>query len=140
MPVPAQAGPSPPVEFGLATFNALSLLDRDTSAHSAGLHGSTGRVRMLCASLDAAHVGLAGLQECRTLRGSMRCSGFTRLASGRDEHACFGVELWIRDGSCFDASKAVVLHAEPTFMIVSPPFLGGPLKILVAHGPHRAHS
>ena len=140
MPVPAQAGPSPPVEFGLATFNALSLLDRDTSAHSAGLHGSTGRVRMLCASLDAAHVGLAGLQECRTLRGSMRCSGFTRLASGRDEHACFGVELWIRDGSCFDASKAVVLHAEPTFMIVSLPFLGGPLKILVAHGPHRAHS
>ena len=139
-PEPASKGTAVSVDFGLATFNALSLLDRDASTHAAGLHGATGRVRMLCASLDAAQVCLAGLQECRTFRGSTRCSHFTRLASGRDEHACFGVELWIRDHSCFDALKAVVLHAEPTFMIVSLPFFGNPLKILVAHCPHRAHS
>ncbi|CAE7573770.1 unnamed protein product [Symbiodinium sp. CCMP2592] len=128
------------ISIELATFNVLSLLDPGASSHAAGLHGATGRVRLLCESLDHHGMHLVGLQECRTFQGTARCSGFVRLASGRDDNACFGVELWIRDGSPFDSRKAVVLHAEPTFLIASLSLAGEPVKVLVAHAPHRAHT
>ena len=123
-----------------ASFNALSLLDTQPDSHAAGLHGATGRVKLLCESLESFGVHLAGIQECRTLPGTMLCRGFHRFASGRDENACYGVELWVAANGPFDPRAVTVLHKEPTFLLAGLPFLGGTLRVLVAHGPHRVHS
>ena len=123
-----------------ASFNALSLLDTQPDSHAAGLHGATGRVKLLCESLESFGVHLGGIQECRTLPGTMLCRGFHRFASGRDENACYGVELWVAANGPFDPRAVTVLHKEPTFLLAGLPFLGGTLRVLVAHGPHRVHS
>ncbi|CAE7410216.1 unnamed protein product [Symbiodinium natans] len=125
----------------IATFNVLSLLDPlPVRESSSGLHGIIGRVNLLRASLEAKGVHIAGLQECRTPEGVMRCGPFLRLASGCEEGSRFGVELWLHDASPILASSAVVLHAEPTLLVVSAYFHCSRLNILVAHAPHRAHT
>ncbi|CAE7216133.1 unnamed protein product, partial [Symbiodinium sp. CCMP2456] len=128
------------MQLCLASFNALSLLDTDPSSHAAGLHGETGRVKLLCESLRSHGVDAAGIQECRTPRGSMACRGYCRFAAGRDANACYGVELWLAEDGIFDSSAVTVFHAEPTFLVAGVPFQGGSLRFLVAHGPHRAHT
>ena len=124
----------------LASFNALSLLERMPNSHAAGLHGETGRVKLLCSAFSEHGVSLAGLQECRTPKSSMYCQGYHRFASGRDDNACYGCELWVSDKGVFDPKSVTVLHAEPTCLLASLSFLGRPLRVLVAHGPHRVHS
>ena len=124
----------------LASFNALSLLDRMPNSHAAGLHGETGRVKLLCSAFAAHGIDLAGVQECRTPKGSFVCQGYRRFASGRDEHACYGVELWVAEAGAFDPKSVTVLHAEPTFLLASMTHMGRPLRVIVAHGPHRVHS
>ena len=126
-------------EVTCASFNTLSLLEVVPGSHAAGLHGATGRVKLLCASLRQFNVSIAGLQECRTPKGTSFCQGFRRFASGRDSNACFGVELWIDTESPLGQEPVTVLHVEPTVLIASIPFQGLPLRILVAHGPHRVH-
>ena len=139
------AGPPPTInkshhlECCIVSFNVLSLLEHQPNSHAAGMHGETGRVKLLCSTFEALGVSLAGLQECRTPKGDMHCQTFHRFASGKDEHSCYGVELWIADKGPFDHRSVTVLHAEPTFMLVGLAFLGRPLRILVAHGPHRVH-
>ncbi|CAE7207675.1 unnamed protein product, partial [Symbiodinium sp. KB8] len=128
------------IPITLASFNALSLLEPLPSSHAAGLHGETGRVKLLCASLASSGVHLAGLQECRTPSGSMVCQSFHRFASGRDDNACYGVELWVSATGPFDPSSVTLLHAEPTFLVASLTFRGCPLRVLVAHGPDRVHA
>ena len=128
------------VTFKLASFNALSLLDTSISSHAAGLHGATGRVKLLCETLLALDVSLAGFQECRTFKSSMTCMGYRRFASGRDDNACYGVELWVAEKGIFNAQAVTVLHTEPTLLLASLPFRGSRLCVLVAHGPHRVHS
>ena len=128
------------VTFRLASFNALSLLDTSVSSHAAGLHGATGRVKLLCETLVAHDISLAGFQECRTFRSTMTCMGYRRFASGRDDNACYGVELWVAEKGIFNAQAVTVLHTEPTLLLASLPFRGSRLCVLVAHGPHRVHS
>ncbi|CAE7722641.1 unnamed protein product, partial [Symbiodinium microadriaticum] len=127
--------------FRLVTYNALSLLGGVPSEHpsSDGLHGSTGRVSLLARTLEVKEVAIAGLQECRTPQGTMSCGAYRRLASGCDANSCFGVELWLHRSSPIEASSAVVLHAEPTCLIVGASFQGAPIRILVGHAPHRVH-
>ena len=137
---PCVSARSQTLDFRLACFNVLSLLDTSVSSHAAGLHGATGRVKLLCASLHSCGIEVAGLQECRTFKGTSTCQGFKRFASGRDEHACYGVELWVAEKGMLDASAVTVLHTEPTLLLASVPFRGARLCILVAHGPHRVHS
>ncbi|OLP76767.1 hypothetical protein AK812_SmicGene43255, partial [Symbiodinium microadriaticum] len=127
------------VNFRFASFNALSLLDTSGPSHAAGLHGATGRVKLLCASLHSCGITVVGLQECRTFRNTMSCMGFRRYASGRDDNACYGVELWVAEQGILDVDAVTVLHTDPTFMVASVPFRGTRLCILVAHGPHRVH-
>ena len=128
------------VAFRLASFNALSLLDTSVSSHAAGLHGATGRVKLLCETFLAHDIALAGLQECRTFQSTMTCMGYRRFASGRDENACYGVELWVSEKGVFNAQAVTVFHTEPTLLLASLPFRGSRLCVLVAHGPHRVHS
>ena len=128
------------VALTCATFNALSLLEIAPGSHAAGLHGATGRVKLLCASFRQLGVSLAGLQECRTHRNTSTCQGYRRFASGRDDNACFGVELWVDTLGPVDAGSVTVLYADPTVLVAGIPFQGTPLRVLVAHGPHRAHS
>ncbi|CAE7762507.1 unnamed protein product [Symbiodinium microadriaticum] len=129
------------VAFRMVTYNALSLLGGVPPEHPAfaGLHGSTGRVSLLARTLEAKDVALAGLQECRTPQATMTCGAYRRLSSGCDASSCFGVELWLHHRSPIDADSAVVLHAEPTCLIVGASFLGTPVRILVGHAPHRVH-
>ena len=72
-----------------------------------------GRPSLLQQSLEAAGVGIAGLQECRTAVGSMRCGRYTRFASGADTRSCFGVELWIHEDSPCPAASVAVLPLLP---------------------------
>ena len=102
--------PARQVSTVVASFNTLSLLEHAPNSHAAGLHGETGRVKLLCASLTASGVHLAGLQECRTPRGSMACQNFRRFASGRDDNACFGVELWVATDGPFDSGSVATQH------------------------------
>ena len=127
------------VDCRLVSFNVLSLLEHLPNSHAAGMHGETGRVKLLCSTFEALDICLAGLQECRTPKGDMHCQSFHRFSSGKDEHSCFGVELWVADKGPFDHRSVTILHAEPTLMLAGLAFLGRPLRILVAHGPHRVH-
>ena len=131
-----------PASFRLVTYNALSLLGDVPSNRpfADGLHGATGRVVLLSRALEAQQISVAGLQECRTPKGTMTCGAYRRLSSGCDDRAGFGVELWIHHKSPIEAASAVVLHAEPTCLIASASFAGGPIRLLVAHAPHRVHS
>ena len=129
------------IRWTLASFNALSLQDGETiKAAGQGLHGATGRPSVLRASLEEADVQIAGMQECRTPKGTLRCGPFTRFSSGADEKSCFGVELWVHDHSPCPATSIVVLHASPTILVASGRFEGQPVRFIVAHGPHRAHA
>ena len=128
------------VKWTVASFNALSLQEGDTTKEFAsGLHGMTGRPSLLRSSLEATGVHIAGIQECRTPKGTLRCGCYTRFASGADPKSCFGVELWIHDSSPCPASSIVVLYTSPTVLIASGRYAGQDLRFLVAHGPHRAH-
>ena len=128
------------VLWTLASFNVLSLQDSDARNEGAyGLHGVTGRPTLLSQSLEQMGVLVAGIQEARTPTGTMRCGNFHRYASGADAKTCFGVELWIHDHSPCPPSSIVVLHASPTVLIASGSSCGQTLRLLVAHGPHRAH-
>ncbi|CAE7611352.1 unnamed protein product, partial [Symbiodinium sp. CCMP2456] len=125
---------------GLASFNALSLLESGGPVTNSGLHGAAGRVKLVCDSFHSHGIVLAGLQECRTPPGVMYCQGYRRFSSGQDHNACYGVELWISEAGPFDVGSTIVLHAEPTFMIAGLTFYGRSLRVLVAHGPHRVHT
>ena len=140
--VACKFGSPKPVFVKLATYNALSLLGEVPSTHPSadGLHGATGRVTLLSRVLAERQVSVAGLQECRTPRGTLTCGPYRRLSSGGDSNACYGVELWLHRDSPIEASSAVVLHADPTRLIASATFAGGPVRLLVAHAPHRVHS
>ncbi|CAE7897325.1 unnamed protein product, partial [Symbiodinium sp. KB8] len=130
------------VQLCLVSYNVLSLLGDVPSVQPAsdGLHGATGRVVLLSRVFEAKEVLVAGLQECRTPRGSMTCGPYRRLASGCDSAACFGVELWIHRHSPIEAMSAVILHAEPTLLIASATFAGESIRLLVGHAPHRVHT
>ncbi|CAE7699183.1 unnamed protein product [Symbiodinium sp. CCMP2456] len=125
----------------LATYNVLSLLGEAPPHRPSieGLHGATGRVSLLARGLDEAGVQIAGLQECRTPQGTLRGGPYRRLSSGGDAQSCFGVELWLHQRAPIDAESAVVLHADPTCLIASASLGEIPLRILVAHSPHRVH-
>ncbi|CAE7492062.1 ANKRD52, partial [Symbiodinium sp. KB8] len=124
-----------PATIRLVTYNALSLLGDVPSTHplADGLHGATGRVALLARILDAKQISLAGLQECRTPKGTFHCAPYRRLASGSDSNACYGVELWLHRDSPVEAASAVVLHADPTRIIVSATCAGSPIRLIVAH-------
>ncbi|OLQ01431.1 hypothetical protein AK812_SmicGene15825 [Symbiodinium microadriaticum] len=142
LPVDRQEGVSRMVCFRLVTYNALSLLGDVSSSHpqAHGLHGAIGRVVLLSRALEAEQIAVAGVQECRTPKGSFSCGPYRRLASGPDDQACYGVELWLHKDSPIEASTAVVLHADPTCLIAGATFAGAPLRILVGHAPHRVHT
>ncbi|OLQ14158.1 hypothetical protein AK812_SmicGene1724 [Symbiodinium microadriaticum] len=142
LPVDRQEGVSRMVCFRLVTYNALSLLGDVPSSHpqADGLHGAIGRVVLLSRALEAEQIAVAGVQECRTPKGSFSCGPYRRLASGPDAQACYGVELWLHKDSPIEASTAVVLHADPTCLIAGATFAGAPLRILVGHAPHRVHT
>ncbi|CAE7745718.1 unnamed protein product, partial [Symbiodinium sp. CCMP2456] len=127
------------VEVALISYNVLSLLGVSQHDNRPGLQGAIGRVSLLAHSLESKNIHLAGLQECRTPRGRSRCRQYTRLASGCDDGFCFGVELWISDGGPFRASEAVVMHSDPTVLLVGLRFRGSSVRVLVGHAPHRAH-
>ena len=139
---PSPAAPcADTVLWTIASFNVLSL--QDSGVHnegSCGLHGATGRPTLLSQSLEQMGILVAGIQEARTQNGTMRCGNFHRYASGADAKTCFGVELWIHDRSPCSPASVVVLHTSPTVLIASGSSHGQPLRFLVAHGPHRAHS
>ena len=128
------------VEFLLATYNVLSLLGDVSSQVSAGLHGAIGRPSLLASTLRERGVHLAGLQECRTPRGTLTCGSFRRFSSGCDEASCFGVELWVDTQGPFRHDTVVVLHNDPTSLIASLTFRDVQLRVLVGHAPHRAHT
>ena len=69
----------------------------------------------------------------------MRCGPYTRFASGCDERACFGIELWLRDDGPCEASSIVVLHASPRVLIASASLRGVPVRFFIGHAPHRSH-
>ncbi|CAE7613083.1 CYB2, partial [Symbiodinium sp. KB8] len=127
------------LDFRIATYNALSLLD-GVKERSAGLHGLPGRPTLLQQSLVTAGVHVAGLQECRTTAGTMKCGRFTRFASGCDEHSCFGNELWVSaDGPC-DPTSVVLLHSAPTVLIAHARVGRHQIHFFVGHAPHRGHT
>ena len=144
-PVQDEVGPAQPtgghlVELKMASFNALSLLDGDSQpSKAAGLHGQVGRPTLLQKSLEWAGIQVAGVQECRTPTGRMRCGPYCRFSSGCDTRSCFGVELWVLDGGPCEASSVTVLHTDPTRLIASARLASLTIQILVAHGPHRGH-
>ena len=142
LPVDRQGDTSRLVCFRLTTYNALSLLGDVPSSHpqADGLHGAIGRVVLLSRALEAEQISVAGIQECRTPKGTLSCGPYRRLASGADAQACYGVELWLHKDSPIEASTAVVLHADPTCLIAGATFAGAPLRILVGHAPHRVHT
>ncbi|CAE7265178.1 unnamed protein product, partial [Symbiodinium sp. CCMP2456] len=128
-------------QWRMASFNVLSLHDgMGPAEYGAGIHGAIGRPSLLQQSLEAAGVVLAGFQECRTAAGSMRCGRYTRFSSGADSRSCFGVELWLHDDSPCPASSVAVLHSSPTTLFVSATFVNQPIRLIVAHAPHRAHT
>ena len=127
------------VDIRVATFNALSLMDGQKE-RQAGLHGSVGRPTLLQQSLVKAGVYLAGIQECRTPAGTMRCGHFTRYASGCDDSACFGNELWVHESGPCSPASVVVLHSSPTVLIASAKIGLQHTYILVGHAPRRGHS
>ena len=127
------------LELRMTTYNALSLMD-GAKERSAGLHGLAGRPTLLQQSLIAAGVHIAGLQECRTPAGTLRCGQYTRFSSGCDANSCFGNELWVcADGPC-DPSSVVVLHSTPTVLIAHARVGMHKVHILVGHAPHRGHT
>ena len=125
----------------IVSFNALSLREGDAVREaSQGLHGMTGRPSLLKTSLEDAGVHVAGIQECRTPKGTLQCGSYTRFSSGADDRSCFGVELWIHEASPCPPSSIVMLHSSPTVLIASGRLEGQALRFVVAHGPHRAHA
>ena len=125
----------------IVSFNALSLREGDAVREaSQGLHGMTGRPSLLKTSLEDACVHVAGIQECRTPKGTLQCGSYTRFSSGADDRSCFGVELWIHEASPCPPSSIVLLHSSPTVLIASGRLEGQALRFVVAHGPHRAHA
>ncbi|OLQ01466.1 hypothetical protein AK812_SmicGene15780, partial [Symbiodinium microadriaticum] len=128
------------VEVSLVTYNVLSLLGVATSATAAGLHGATGRPSLLARVLADRGIHVAGLQECRTPRGTYHCGAYKRFASGCDEAACFGVELWVALTGPFRSDAVAILHTEPTALIATIGFRQTHFRILVGHAPHRAHT
>ena len=140
---PMQAGrqvrPGARVHLRMASFNVLSLLDGKREVQS-GLHGAAGRPTLLAQSLLELEVHLAGFQECRTPRGTMRCGSFTRFSSGCDDRACFGVEMWVcHHGPCCPSS-VTVLYTSCTLLIASLKIGSCPALVLVGHAPHRSHA
>ncbi|CAE7029298.1 unnamed protein product, partial [Symbiodinium sp. CCMP2456] len=128
-------------QWRMVSFNVLSLQDSGGQSEAgAGIHGAVGRPSLLQQSLETMGVAIAGLQECRTSPGSMRCGRYTRFSSGADPSSCFGIELWIHDDSPCKAASVAVLHASPTILIVSAALMSRPIRIIVAHAPHRAHT
>ena len=123
----------------IATFNVLSLMDGNKE-RSAGLHGVSGRPTLLQNSLVEAGVHMAGLQECRTPPGTMRCGRFTRYSSGCDENSCFGNELWICASGPCDPTSVVVLHTSPTVLIANARIGSHGVHLFVGHAPHRGHT
>ncbi|CAE7602754.1 unnamed protein product [Symbiodinium sp. CCMP2592] len=124
------------------TFNALSIVGEDAldSGGAAGVHGSTGRVSLLDASLCAKGTFIAGIQEARTPSGEYRTAHLRRYSSGSLDGKLFGTEIWVASGSGWPTHSAAVLFAAPTYLAIRIDFGSFRLSVLAGHGPHRGHS
>ena len=139
--------------FRVASFNTLSLLEPDGASRGAcrqGLYGEAGRTALLAQCLSAKGIHIAGIQEARTPQGQVIGNGFLRLCSGPDPAGNLGNEIWVSLTAPFGTAlspatlmqrpDAVVLHTEPSLLIVR--LRSAFLHVIVAsmHAPHRAHS
>ena len=136
--------------LGVATYNCLSIIDKDKALQTQSVLRQVGRAKLLADSLSHEKVHLAGIQETRQSSGCYRCGSFGRIASGWDCEGNFGVELWYDSEASFawmqerpvflHQANFTVLHATPTSLIVKLSHQAFEATILVAHAPHRAHT
>ena len=142
------------VDLVMASYNALSLVGdadqpSDCLPDSGGLHHCTGRVTLLCKSLERAEISLCGIQEARTPAGVSRIGPFWRLSSGTDDRHIYGNELWVHTKKPFcklgtdvlflQPEQFISLHHEPTILLVKLCNAAVHWFIAVLHAPHRAH-
>ena len=139
--------------FRVASLNTLSLLEADDALPGRcrqGLYGEVGRTALLAPCLASKGIHIAGLQEARTPTGQVVSNGFLRLCSGPDQTGNYGNEVWISLDSPFGAKHstatkvqrpdAVVLHSEPSLLIIRLRTTFLHLIIASMHAPHRAHT
>ena len=93
---------------------------------------------------------ICGVQEARTPSGTAAAGPFWRCSSGCDSSGNFGNELWVNVEKSFAVSghqrvtfhvdHVLVLHSEPTVLLVRLTNAVVDWRIAVLHAPHRAHA
>eukprot|EP00438_Fugacium_kawagutii_P027568 Skav206272 [mRNA] locus=scaffold888:387625:392637:+ [translate_table: standard] len=111
--------------------------------------GFSGKTAFVMEQLAHHHINVVGVQESRTPPGQLTSGCFLRLCSGALD-GNHGLELWInleqpyahRDGRpmFFKQRDFVVVHAEPTFLLVHCTATGLDVWFFVAHAPHSGKS
>ena len=129
--------------FKVATYNVMTLRDRQTET---GQAGEDWKAVLLREQFEARELHLIGLQETRAGSSGILCTANYVRCIGAGEQGHHGCELWfsrqmaIGTGDAgnihFDLSTTTVLVDEPRMMAVHLRPAGFSIIVIVAHAPH----
>ena len=125
------------VQVKLMTANVLSLRDNDGVEQAAGrsVEMKTDRIDVQAVQEE---VDILCVQEARTEAGRYRSNHYDIFAAGaetRGKSIHFGCEIWVRRGSKFDTSKALVVHSDPRLLFLQVPQGNVQWLVIAAHAP-----